>query len=185
MYHQKRVDQTYHDVFGIPSELNLELSLAGEELSEFGDRDAKARIVYDRSGQQRMLLSAYTPLHIDRLQVIPLVDEEYYPYKSTDREWIDSYTSQLPQGTDALFVRDGLVRESSYTNLAMLVNGRWYTPSEPLHRGTTLDRFVGLGHLIPSDIRLEDMRECEEIRLFNALLGWGGAHRLRYTDIVT
>ncbi len=182
-YHQARVDRTYAHYWGAEPKLHLAETLH-RSTRQTEAVLAKCKIIYDIQGILSITETEYLVRATDALQIIDIQAHENYPYKSLDRRWIEAYVQKLPARTDALFVRDGLVLESSYTNVALLQEGRWYTPSHPLHRGTTLQRFTESGHLIPREIPVHTLKDFEELRLFNAILGWGLGFRFSYSQLV-
>ncbi len=182
-YHQARVDRTYLNYWGSSIKVNLE-DIIARTPRQTNAEVAKCKIIYNRDGVLSIHESGYTPKVVKKLKIIEIKPEENYFFKSLDRKWIDEYSRKLSQETDTLFVRDGLVLESSYTNVALLKKGKWYTPSNPLHRGTTLERFVLSGHLIPDEIPVKNLVDFEELRLFNAVLGWRFGHSLLYSQLM-
>ncbi len=182
-YHQARVDRTYHNYWGTDTKLDLS-SLIHNTPRQTSAVLAKCKIIYDKNGVLSITDSIYHPKTIKNLKITEIKTHERYPYKHLDRSWIDAYTQDLPPDTDTLFIRDGLVLESSYTNVALLKNNKWYTPSNPLHKGTTLERFVLSGHLIPSEIPVHALDDYKELRLFNAILGWRLGHSFLYSQLM-
>ncbi len=183
-YHQNRVNRTYRDFYAAPPALDLESEWSMPDRTP-SSHDLKARIIYNQNGVVDRSIEIYQRKPIYTLHVKRLDDAQKYPFKSTNRTWIDESLIDLPEDADVLYERDGLILESSFTNIALLKNRVWYTPSQPIHRGTTLERFIAMGHLTPVDIHLAELADFEEIRLFNALLGWGRSYRFRHSDIMT
>ncbi len=182
-YHQSRVDHTYLNFWGIKPALQLHDLIARQSHLSKAEL-AKLKIIYGQEGVMSISSSGYIPREPKSLHLLEIGPADEYDYKSTDRRWIEQYSEHLPGQALPLFVRDGLVLESSYTNVALKKGDQWYTPSNPLHRGTTRARFLDTGHLIADQIPVHNLKDFEELRLFNAILGWGLGHRFLYSELV-
>lgn len=133
---------------------------------------AKAKYIYDASGFIELKIEEYEKREINELIVVETPEGCTYPYKFADREWINELKSGLSADQEILLHREGVVRDTSFTNVAFLKSGVWYTPAKPLLIGTCLMKCIDRGLLVPADIRINELKNYEKIKLFNALMCW-------------
>ncbi|WP_309546477.1 aminotransferase class IV [Hoylesella marshii] len=74
---------------------------------------------------------------------------------------------------DVLIVRNGLLTDTSYTNIALYDGYQWFTPATPLLEGTMRASLLDSGMLIEKDILLSDLPHYQYIALFNAMIDMG------------
>ena len=95
-----------------------------------------------------------------------------YGHKYADRQAINTLFARRGAADDILLVRDGLLTDTSYANVALFDGKCWYTPAHPLLEGTQRARLLAEGILHPIDIRPADLPRFESIKLINAMLDW-------------
>jgi 4-amino-4-deoxychorismate lyase len=116
----------------------------------------------------------FEPYHIRPVQSLALMDANgvEYSHKYADRQAINSLFATRGTADDILLVRDGLLTDTSYANVALFDGNRWHTPARPLLEGTQRARLLADGILHPADIRPADLPRFESINLMNAMLDW-------------
>ncbi|WP_018617883.1 aminotransferase class IV [Spirosoma luteum] len=116
----------------------------------------------------------FEPYHIRPVQRLALVDADglHYGHKYADRQAINNLFARRDSADDILMVRDGLLTDTSYANVALFDGKRWHTPAKPLLEGTQRARLLADGILHPADIRPADLPQFESIKLMNAMLDW-------------
>lgn len=112
--------------------------------------------------------------HIRPIRSLILIDADKldYGYKYADRQTINDLFARRGTADDILMVRDGLLTDTSYANVALFDGSRWHTPAHPLLEGTQRARLLAEGVLHPTDIRPADLPHFESIKLMNAMLDW-------------
>lgn len=76
---------------------------------------------------------------------------------------------------DVLIVKKNRLTDTYYCNTAFLEKGIWYTPEQPLLRGTQRDFLISKKVIIPADLTIKDLGRFEKIRLFNSMITWEDA----------
>ncbi len=68
----------------------------------------------------------------------------------------------------------GELTESTVANLAVQLEGRWWTPPREcgLLMGTFRDELLARGELAERVLRPADLRQAENVRLINSVRGW-------------
>ncbi|WP_457592118.1 aminotransferase class IV family protein [Hydrogenimonas sp.] len=165
-YHQSRFDASRAALFG--SDLKR-LDLGTLIKPPAGSGTLKCRIVYDRQIKE----ISYTPYTPRRIRSVKLVDSAIdYDHKFSDREAIEELLGMRGSADEILIVRDGLVTDTSIANIAFYNGRSWVTPKSPLLRGTTRERLIRSGFLVPRDIRVDEIRRFERFALMNAMIGF-------------
>jgi 4-amino-4-deoxychorismate lyase len=95
-----------------------------------------------------------------------------YPYKYADRTSLDTLLRNASHTDDILIIQDGAVTDTAIANIAFFDGVAWYTPKKPLLKGTTRQRLIDKGFLIPKDVYIEDLSHYTHVALMNAMLGF-------------
>lgn len=129
----------------------------------------KCRIVY-KEDIQEVSYTPYLPNIIESLKLVEsnLID---YQYKYLDRTHIKELYAQRGNCDDIIMVKDRMLTDSSYGNIALLKDGVWYTPSTCLLNGTRRQQLIDQGKILEADIPVVDIDQYEKICLFNAMIG--------------
>ena len=170
-YHQARMERTIRHFFpqlsrtSMPSLEKLLNPKDGMELY-------KARVVYGEHGVETVEYAPYTIRKIASLQVV--TDETIeYNFKSTNRSRLNALSAMKGNCDEVIIVKHGLVTDTSFTNLAIYNDSRWITPKHPLLLGTKRAFLLEHGIIQETDITLQDLKNAQSIRLFNAMIEFG------------
>lgn len=131
----------------------------------------KCSIFYENN----LIGATFTPYMVRPVQSLKLIqaDSLDYDIKYADRSAIDALFAQRGDADDVLFLRNGLISDTSYANVALLKGNQWYTPAKPLLNGTMRQYLIKTGILKPADIATEELNQYSKIRLINAMMPWG------------
>ena len=132
----------------------------------------KARVVYGEQGIETVEYTPYSMREIHSLQVVE-DDTIEYGYKSTDRSCLNALVAQKGSCDEIIIVKNGLLTDTSFTNLAVYDGKHWLTPKHPLLPGTKRAALLDKGVIQEADITLEDLRNATKVRLFNAMIEFG------------
>jgi len=131
----------------------------------------KVRVLYGRNGVEEASYAPYVRRSIHSLRVV-VSDTIDYSFKSTNRAALEQLLAQREGCDEVLIVRHGLVTDTSFTNVALFDGEAWYTPVEPLLKGTMRASLIAEGKLRERVIRQQDLVSFQKIMLLNALNGW-------------
>ena len=131
----------------------------------------KCRIVYGENIEE----ITYTAYTVKKVNSLKLVEDNSIDYQSKflDRNHINKLYAKRGSCDDIIIVKDGMLTDSSYSNIALLQDGKWYTPSTCLLQGTRRAQLIDQGRLAIREIHVEDTNQYEGISLVNAMLGLG------------
>lgn len=175
--HQERTDRTCRELYGLSAGPGLAAVLVAYPVpAHLRSGVVKCRVVYGPSGLEKVEHLPYTPPIIGSLLAVEDNTIEY-AYKFCDRSRLAAWHDRaVAEGySDALIVRNGLVTDTTFCNVAFRLTGSgpevWHTPAIPLLRGTMRERLIKQGTVVPCDIPVEGLRDgrFDRIALFNAM----------------
>ena len=165
-YHVARVNDTcrhfWNRCFPIPFEQVL-------RKVRFPAGLCKLRFVYDESGVQDVSCQTYVPRKIGSLQIV-YDDDVDYSFKKSDRSYLNLLKLQQGDADEILIVKQGIITDTSFTNVAFFDGHQWFTPSAPLLRGTMRASLLDRHAVIERDIRVADLSSYRAVSLINAML---------------
>ncbi|MDD2284007.1 MAG: aminotransferase class IV [Paludibacter sp.] len=169
-YHQERVNHCFQLFFpgrGVP---DLSSFLQQQDVPKAGL--FKCRILYDEQG---FIQPEIMPYQMRTVKSLKLVDTslEAMAYKSTDRSVYEQLFAQRGDCDDVILVRNGLLTDTSFANIALFDGKQWVTPRLPVLYGTNRSYLLEKGLIVEKDIKAENLHLYQKIRLFNALIEFG------------
>ena len=171
-YHQKRYENVLSS-FGIDE---------FENLSEFLDPPKwgvyRCRVVYN-STDISVSYHEYKKRDIEKIKIIFDNDIEYR-FKSTDRQSLESLFSKKDDADEILIIKNLFVTDTSIANIAFYKDGVWFTPKNPLLKGTTRARLLSEGKIVESDIRVQELRSFSQVALLNAMVDFDILKRFEF-----
>ena len=165
--HQERVNRTFKDLFPQSSPLILSQWIP----QYLPDDGHKLRFTYSDQDLGIEIL----PHEIPKISSLRLVENDSisYAYKSEDRTTLDQCYDERQRADDIIIVKDGYLTDSWFANIALLQDGKWFTPDTPLLEGTKRASYLKSGELNLRTIRKDDLFEYSRVSLINALLDLG------------
>ena len=161
-YHQKRYESVLHSL-GSTNYKNLI-----EHITPPLNGLYRCRVEYTLDSVE-VTYHAYIKKEVQSLKILHdnLID---YSKKSTNRKAIDTLYEKKENSDDVLIIKNALVSDTSIANIAFYKEGTWYTPASPLLEGTTRQRYIDKGILVPKDIDVDTLKEYTKIALLNAMI---------------
>ncbi len=164
-YHEKRVMRSREALFSLYDNLNLKSHIY--PLPKNGKY--RCKLIYS----DKVLNMELKPYIYIEKKSFRIIDIDFdYSYKYLDRSEIDRQKNRYPDFDDLIFLKNGLITDTTIANIAIFRDGKWITPKTPLLEGTTRDRLLKKGKLTESDIRYEDIFSAEKFAVMNALSGF-------------
>jgi 4-amino-4-deoxychorismate lyase len=131
----------------------------------------KCRIIFD-SEVRKIEFSSYIRRDIQSLKLIE-TEIESRNYKLEDRREFELAFSLRNNCDDVLLVKNGLLTDTSYCNIALYDGDNWYTPLIPLLYGVNREQLINDKKLIEKKIKPNELVNFQQICLFNAMLEFG------------
>lgn len=167
-YHQQRLERSMQQHFPKVQPILLAEKLAIPDSLDNGVY--KCRILYDEKIRAIEFLP-YTVRSVQSLALVSIPSDADYSSKWANRSWIE----QLKQGTaadDILMVKNDLLTDTSYANIALWDGYKWFTPRSPLLEGTKRAQLLAEGILKTADIRPCELPDFQYLKLLNAMINF-------------
>ena len=139
-------------------------------LSQFNTnyQKCKCRIVYNEK-EYAVTQSDYVNPVIDALKIVT-DDSISYPFKASHRDQLTHAYQQRESAADIIIIKEGKVTDSYFANLAFFDGRRWWTPDQPLLKGTKRAFLLNQGVINEKKIGLTEIKNFKKISLINAML---------------
>lgn len=172
-YHQERLDRTLFDHYRtLEHEIDLTSALQAPADNQQGC--FKVRVSY-HTAIAAVEIVPYAIRPVEALQMVQVETNFDYAYKYADRNALQDLFSGRTFGDDVLLIRNGLLTDTSYANVALFDGQSWYTPARPLLVGTARNRLIAERQLQIADIYQQDLPTFQTLRLVNAMMDWDEA----------
>ena len=136
----------------------------------------RCRVLYDHTLRE-ITFTPYRKRLIERLIAVDAGVMDY-AFKYADRSPLARPQIPLAETDELLFVRDGCVTDTSYTNLILRRGDELVTPDTFLLDGTCRRRLLRTGRVRTARVRLSDLPAYDELLLVNAMMPLDEAIRL-------
>lgn len=168
--HQQRMERTIYEVFGRSTPIP-DLKSALDNMTPIPDVGLyKCRLIYSRE-IKKVELEVYVPRKVNSLKIVEGGSAIDYHLKNADRSILVELASAKEDSDEVIILRDGLITDTSYTNLLFRSNkGKLYTPSKPLLRGVMLQSLLNMSEAIEQDLTLADIKPGNPLGLTEAIM---------------
>lgn len=92
-----------------------------------------------------------------------------YHVKYSDRSLLESLLTLRGDCDDIIIIKNGLVTDTSMSNLILFDGTHWMTPAKPLLEGTCRERLLSEGKIREATIRPQDLDQFIGVKLINAM----------------
>ncbi|NOS91492.1 MAG: hypothetical protein HOP30_06195 [Cyclobacteriaceae bacterium] len=167
-YHQQRLSNTCSHFKLV--DFNVPVFLKDQSIPRKGLY--KCRIVYGAD----MPKFECIPYHTKSVKSLKLVESDSidYQFKWEDRTEMNQLFNQRGDADDVIVVKNGLLTDASYANLIFWDGKNWFTPNEPLLKGTQREFLIKTELIKQSAISITDLRKFEKVKLINSMLAMQG-----------
>lgn len=165
-WHNKRVNEARFHLFGVKDVLDLTSLLAIPEDCSQGVY--KCRILYAKQVES-VEFQSYTPRVLRTLQLVE-DNEIEYSFKYENRSALDRLLATKGQADDILIVKNGVVTDTSYSNIVFYDGKKWVTPDSFLLNGTQRQFLLSKGIIHAVRITPLDLKNFEFAKPINAML---------------
>jgi len=167
--HQERMRKAMLDYYPKDKIIDLVESLRKIVFSTEGT--FKCRIVYDFE-IRKIEFIPYVRREIHSLRLVE-TDMEPRPYKLEDRTQLNAAYSLRGDCDEIILVKNGLLTDTSFSNIALFDGFQWFTPRIPLIYGVNRTQLVENEILIEKDIAVSELLNFQRVSLFNAMNEFG------------
>ena len=162
--HKKRMQETASYYRFVAPELPDIEALLTDGLRE---SKIKCRVCY-HNDITSITFEKYIPRNIQSLKLINMFPD--YAYKFSDRKVMDDLLKLRDGCDEILIIRNGLVTDTSYSNVVFNKDGEYFTPNFPLLNGTKRQKLIKDRVIKEIEIGVDSIKEYKHVWLINALL---------------
>ncbi len=165
--HNARMNRTRRDFFGIRALLRVEDLINPEELPP--QQVIRCTIRYGPNGIEEIRHTPYEKRKINNLGIVH--DNEIdYSYKFADREPLVKLKNRRDDCDEIIIVKNGMVSDTSFSNLIFFDGVEYLTPANPLLNGTKRTQLLQEGLIREECITVEDLHTFRHAGMINAML---------------
>ena len=165
LLHEERMQKTTLHFYGTKPRLMLTKSDMPENLRQ---GLVKCRVVYSDNVDAIEFLP-YTMRRIGKIKLIEDNDIDY-TYKSVDRSRLSQLLAQKDAADDILIVKNGLITDTSFSNVVFENQEGFCTPSACLLEGVKRKLLLQQGRIAEREIRASDIRNYSRMYFINAMI---------------
>ena len=110
----------------------------------------------------------YIPRNIKSLKLINIFPD--YSFKFSNRKVIDDLQKLRDGCDDILIVHNGLITDTSYSNVVFRKGSEFFTPNFPLLNGTKRQKLLENKCIKEAEISVDSIKQYDRVWLINALL---------------
>lgn len=168
-FHNERMLASIQELFGVKSCIDLHGAVNVPDMHQKGL--VKCRVIYgDRIHRVEFQSYQKKPVRSLRMVVDNNID---YSYKFEERGDLERLYGLRGDCDDILIVKNGLITDSTYANVAFYDGLNWFTPAKPLLRGAKRAKLLSEGILVEAELRPADIGRFKKACLINAMLDLG------------
>ncbi len=164
-YHQRRIEKSGLELFGMKPLLDLNLQIFGSLRNEKGK--FRIRISYNDKSYHFQVFE-YFGRDIRSLKLVYNNNIEY-PHKFEDRSQLEELTKQKEECDDILIVKNGFITDTSFSNIVFCDGQDWFTPNTPLLQGTARAYLLDNGIIKEKTIQPHNLSQYQSFKLINAI----------------
>ncbi len=165
-YHNERLNRSKRELYGSTGDINLERAV---RIPENLTADVyKCRIVYS-TDIYSVSFERYTPRKINSLKLVECNDIDYR-YKYAERTKLDELLKSKGDCDEILIVKNGLITDTSFSNIIFFDGYKWITPSYPLLKGTKRQQLLDDDKIIEASVTPADLSKFQYAKLINAMV---------------
>jgi 4-amino-4-deoxychorismate lyase len=167
-YHINRMQQTALKLWG---NLMMFNDIRDEVQSIFVQEIHKCNVYYNQY-DFKLDIQPYEKKEINKLIIIR-DDMIEYDIKYTNRSRFELAEKLISYDEQIIFCKQGLLTDTTYSNIALWNGNSWLTPSVPLLKGTKRQFLLDRNLLTATDIHFNEIHHFRKISLINAMLDLG------------
>lgn len=173
-WHEQRFTKTQMAHFGRKIHLELAPLIALKRPNELLDNQVyKVRVVYSEND----ISFEFLPYQKKKITELHLVQNDTmdYSFKYADRTSLDYMKRTFDTDAEIIIVQNGLLTDTTFTNIALYDGISWVTPKIPLLEGVQRSFLLDDATIKRADIHVDTLYQYSQVKLFNAMVDWDEA----------
>ena len=164
--HEKRMFRSRITLFGVtnPFSLHQVIRIPGE----FSSGIVRCRVDYGITIDE-VKFTHYKLKPIKKFRIV--ADEKIeYPFKFSDRSALESLLKKKNNADEIILVQNGLITDTTFSNLIFYDGRNWITPSTPLLKGTCRERLIRERKIMEKKISIMELDSFIGFKIINAMI---------------
>ena len=164
-YHNERMNRSRRLLFNCSDMIDLEKEIKLPENLTSGIY--KSRVIY----KERIISIEFIPYRKKEVRTLKVVHDDAidYSFKFEDRSNIYKLIENI-ETDDILIVKNGLVTDTSFSNVVFGDGEVLVTPATPLLKGTKRAKLLEEGIIDEKEIHINDLKKYNRIYLINCMI---------------
>ncbi len=163
-YHQDRCDQSRQTLFQSSNRLLLSSIIQPPQIGLY-----RCRILYAEELHSVKYIP-YVPKEINSLKIV--TSQIDYPLKYANRDALNALLEANKDVDEVIIEKEGYLTDITIANIAFYDGEQWFTPENPLLKGTMRAKLIDEGFLQKREIRKKDLDNYTQVALINAMIGF-------------
>ena len=163
-YHQARCTKSRQKLFNCYDILDLSAIIDAPKTGLY-----RCRILYAETLHSIEYIP-YVPKKIETLKIVSSNIE--YSFKYANRDTLNALLEANRDVDEVIIAKNGLLTDTTLSNLAFFDGKKWFTPEKPLLEGTMRAKLIDEGFLQTKEIRQNELSDYSQVALINAMLGF-------------
>src|ERR1039457_7030676 len=164
-WHQMRMNRARYELWKIREQLNLQELI--KIPAEYRMGLVRCNIHYGKEIGS-VTFNSYNKKPVRSLRMVKNDTIDYH-VKFFDRSLLQALLALRGECDDIIIRKNGLITDTSMSNLIFLKGHHWITPADPLLAGTCRERLLSEGKIAEATIRTQDIRQYIGVKLINAM----------------
>jgi 4-amino-4-deoxychorismate lyase len=163
--HEARMMRTAEERWGVHLVPDLEARIRVP--AELSAGTVRCNVFYERTILD-IHFQPYEKKIIRSLRAV-VCDDIDYSIKSADRTRLDSLLALRDGCDEIIIIKNGMVTDTSMSNLIFYDGTGWITPSDALLKGTCRERLLAEGRIREAPVRADEIGNYAGCKLINAM----------------
>jgi 4-amino-4-deoxychorismate lyase len=164
--HEARIFRSCLALFGTGRTVSLKEMI--QVPAEFSSGIVRCRLDYE-SENHTVKFETYKMRTIRTFRLVTGNQTEY-PFKFSDRSVLESLLLQKKGADELIIVKEGLITDTSFSNLIFFDGREWFTPEKPLLMGTCRERLIREKKIKETKISVRDIQSFKGLKIINAMI---------------
>lgn len=167
-YHNRRMNHSRGILFDSSEKIDLSRLIIIPK--EFRNGLIKCKVIYSDK-IEGIEFSNYRLRNTTSLKIVACNEIEY-GHKFLNREIFEELKikSGCSISQEILIVKNGLITDTSISNVVLFNGTKWLTPTKPLLNGTKRASLIDSGLIFEEEIRVKDLHLFTQIKFINAMI---------------
>lgn len=177
--HNMRMNYSRQKLFGCSDFIDLQNHIPA--IDNFPDEIYKCKVVYSKT-IENIIITPYSPRKIESLELVECNDIDY-THKFENRVRLDDLKAKS-MADEIIIVKNGLVTDTSFSNLIFYDGRRWLTPQTPLLEGTMRRYLLDKQMIVVKKITPNDLHSFISVKLINAMLDFSNTTEIMIDKVL-